>query len=89
VQTPFRACVQRPSPVECSRMDRALVIGATGNVGSQVLSQLPATGMQVRGLARNPDAARLPPQVEVVREDLTLPETFDRCLDGIDVVFLV
>jgi uncharacterized protein YbjT (DUF2867 family) len=70
-------------------MNRTLVIGATGNVGRQVLSQLPASGAQVRALTRNPDAARLPPQVEVVRGDLTLPETLDRCLDGIDAVFLV
>jgi uncharacterized protein YbjT (DUF2867 family) len=48
-----------------------------------------ATGTQVRALARNPDEARLPPQVEVVRGDLTLPETPDECLDGIDTVFLV
>jgi NAD(P)-dependent dehydrogenase (short-subunit alcohol dehydrogenase family) len=70
-------------------MNRILIIGATGNVGRQVLSQLPATGVQVRALTRNPDAARLPPQVEVVRGDLTLPETLDGCLDGSDTVFLV
>lgn len=70
-------------------MNRTLVIGATGTVGRQILSQLPATGAQVRALARNPDAAGLPPQVEVVRGDLTLPETLDGCLDGVDAVFLV
>jgi uncharacterized protein YbjT (DUF2867 family) len=31
----------------------------------------------------------LPPQVEVVRGDLTLPETLDACLDGVDAVYLV
>lgn len=51
--------------------------------------QLPATGLQVRALVRNPDVAALPPHVEVLRGDLTLPETLDRCLDGIDTVFLV
>jgi uncharacterized protein YbjT (DUF2867 family) len=50
---------------------------------------LPSTGLQVRALVRNPDAAGLPPHVEVVRGDLALPETLDRCLDGIDTVFLV
>jgi uncharacterized protein YbjT (DUF2867 family) len=70
-------------------MNRILVIGATGNVGRQVLSQLPAMGAQVRALTRNPYATRLPPQVEVMRGDLTLPETLDGCLDGIDGVFLV
>src|SRR3954464_2392098 len=70
-------------------MNRILIIGATGNVGRQVLSQLATTGAQVRTLARNPDAAGLPPQVEVARGDLTLPETLARCLDGVDTVFLV
>jgi uncharacterized protein YbjT (DUF2867 family) len=58
-------------------MNPILVIGATGTVGRQVVSRLAATGMQVRAMARNPGAARLPPQVEVVRGDLTLPETLD------------
>jgi uncharacterized protein YbjT (DUF2867 family) len=70
-------------------MNRILIIGATGRVGRQVLSQLPATGVRVRALARNPHTAGLPPHVEVVRGDLTLPETLDECLDGIDAVFLV
>jgi uncharacterized protein YbjT (DUF2867 family) len=70
-------------------MHRILVIGATGTVGRQVLTRLLASGAQVRAMARNPGAARLPPQVDVVRGDLTLPETLDECLDGIDAVFLV
>ena len=70
-------------------MNRVLVIGATGNIGRQVLSQLPAAGAQVRALTRDPHETRLPPQVEVVRGDLTIPETLDGCLDGIDTVFLV
>jgi uncharacterized protein YbjT (DUF2867 family) len=70
-------------------MNRILVIGGTGTIGRQVLSQLAAKGEQVRALARNPDAAHLPVQVEVMRGDLTLPETLDACLDGIDTVFLV
>jgi uncharacterized protein YbjT (DUF2867 family) len=70
-------------------MNRILVIGGTGTVGRQVLSRLAAMGPQVRALVRNPGAHRLPAQVEVVRGDLTLPETLDSCLDGIDAVFLV
>ena len=69
--------------------NRILVVGATGTVGSQVLAQLMETGAPVRALFRNPNVGALPPQVEVVRGDLTLPETLDRCLDGIDTVFLV
>ena len=70
-------------------MNRILVIGGTGTVGRQVLSQVAAQGVRVRAMARDLGAARLPPQVEVVRGDLTLPETLDPCLDGIDMVFLV
>jgi len=70
-------------------MNHILVIGGTGTVGRQVVSRLAATGVQVRALARNPGAARLPSRVDVVCGDLTLPETLDSCLDGIDTVFLV
>ena len=70
-------------------MNRILIIGATGNIGRQVLSQLPPTGARVRALARNPHTAGLPPHVDVVRGDLTVAETLDECLDGFDAVFLV
>jgi len=51
-------------------MHRILVIGATGNIGREVVSQLAAAGVAVRAMVRN-------------------PESLDRCLDGIDTVFLV
>lgn len=70
-------------------MQRILITGATGNVGSKVLSQLMHAGAEVRVLVRNPEAVRFPGQVEVVHGDLTLPETIDRCLDGIEGLFLV
>jgi uncharacterized protein YbjT (DUF2867 family) len=70
-------------------MKRTLVIGATGNVGRQVVSQLIAANVSVRALARNPDSANLPAQVEIVRGDLTIPDTLDRSLDDVDAVFLV
>jgi uncharacterized protein YbjT (DUF2867 family) len=70
-------------------MNRILVIGGTGNVGRQVVSQLSATEARFRAMTRNPGAAGLPPQVEVVRGDLTVPETLDRCLEDVDTVFLV
>ena len=34
-------------------MNHILVIGATGNVGRQVVAQLPDTGLRVRAFARN------------------------------------
>jgi nucleoside-diphosphate-sugar epimerase len=70
-------------------MNRILVIGGTGNVGRQVVDQLAATGARFRAMTRNPEAAGLPAQVEVVRGDLTIPETLNRCLQDIDTVFLV
>lgn len=70
-------------------MKPILVTGATGTVGRQVVSRLLATDAQVRALTRNPEAAGLPPEVEVLRGDLTVPADLDRCLDGVDAVFLV
>jgi len=75
--------------VEWACMDRVLVIGATGNIGRQVVSQLASRDVQVRAMTRKPDAAVLPPHVEVMRGDLTDPDTLDGCLHGIDTVFLV
>jgi uncharacterized protein YbjT (DUF2867 family) len=70
-------------------MKRIFVTGATGRVGRQVVSQLLAAGASVRTVTRNPDAAGLPPEVEVVRGDLTVPATLEGGLGGIDAVFLV
>lgn len=71
-----------------SHLNRILVTEAAGAVGRHVISQLTAVGAPIRALARNPEAAGLPPEVEV-RGDLTLPETRDARLEGIDTVFLV
>jgi len=70
-------------------MNRILVIGGTGNIGRRVVRQLEARSARFRVMARNPDAAGLPAGVEVVRGDLTAPETLDRCLEDIETVFLV
>jgi uncharacterized protein YbjT (DUF2867 family) len=70
-------------------MNRVLVIGGTGNVGRHVVDQLEAAGARFRVMTRNPDAAGLPSGMEVVRGDLTVPETLDPCLEGIETVFLV
>jgi uncharacterized protein YbjT (DUF2867 family) len=70
-------------------MNRNLVIGSTGNIGRQVVDGLWASGANVRAMTRNPESARFPPEVEVVRGDLAQPETLESCLDGIDSVFLV
>ena len=70
-------------------MTRILVTGATGQIGREVVAQLNAAGVPVRALSRNPQTARLPPAVEVVRGDLSVPETLDAALDDVGAVFLV
>ncbi|MFD6454893.1 NAD(P)H-binding protein [Nocardia sp. NPDC060220] len=69
-------------------ISRVLVIGATGHVGGQVAAQLAAGGTWVRASARDPRAASLPSGIEVVQGDLTVPDTLDSALDGIDAVYL-
>jgi uncharacterized protein YbjT (DUF2867 family) len=66
-----------------------LVIGASGQIGREVVAQLSAAGLPVRALSRNPQKAGLPAAVEVVGADLSTPETLDDALDNVGAVFLV
>lgn len=66
-----------------------LVTGATGKVGRAAVNQLHEAGVDVRALVRRPEAADLPPGVEVVRGDLSEPGSLDAALDGVHAVFLV
>jgi uncharacterized protein YbjT (DUF2867 family) len=77
------------SPRRISIMTRTLVIGATGNIGRQVVLHLVANDQPVRALTRKPEEAGMPPQVELVQGDLTSAESLDACLGGIDAVFMV
>ncbi|HEY1308571.1 MAG TPA: NAD(P)H-binding protein [Vicinamibacterales bacterium] len=70
-------------------MTRVLVTGATGHIGSEVVSQLRGTGCRVRAMSRKPRSASLPADVDIVHGDLTAPDTLDGCVNGIDSVFLV
>ncbi len=70
-------------------MNRVLIIGGTGTVGSEVVSQLAQSGTQVRVMARDPQKVGFAAPVDVVYGDLTHPETLEPCLNGIDTVFLV
>lgn len=70
-------------------MQRVLVVGSTGTVGRQVVRLLEGWGVQVRAMTRNPDAAGLPQWVEIVRGDLTDPDSLERCLAGVGAAFLV
>ena len=66
-----------------------LVVGATGNVGREVVSQLLDVGVAVRAMTRDPDTAELPAGVDVVRGDLSDPVALEAQLDGVDAVFLI
>src|SRR5690242_5610755 len=68
---------------------KILVTGASGNIGREVVSQLFARGVGVRAMTRKPETLGARDIVDVVQGDLTVPETLDRCLDGVDAVFLV
>jgi uncharacterized protein YbjT (DUF2867 family) len=66
-----------------------LVTGASGNVGRPLVAGLLASGVQVRALSRDPAATRWPDGLDVVRGDLSVPDTLAPALEGIDTVFLV
>jgi uncharacterized protein YbjT (DUF2867 family) len=65
-----------------------LVTGPTGHVGRHVVSLLAGTGCAVRALVRDPASASLPEGVEVVRGDLSSPQTLVPALRGVARVYL-
>jgi uncharacterized protein YbjT (DUF2867 family) len=65
-----------------------LVTGATGHVGSELVSMLVETGEPVRALTRNPSAVTLPSGVEPVAGDLNRPQTLTAALAGVNGIFL-
>lgn len=72
-----------------------LVIGATGNVGSQTVAQLREKGAEFSALVRDPGTAALPGGTRTVRGDLTDPAGLRAALDAadgpgrLDAVFLM
>ncbi|AUX26390.1 NmrA family transcriptional regulator [Sorangium cellulosum] len=67
-----------------------LVTGATGNVGGAVLEQLMEAGQKVRVLARDPARlGELGRAVEVVKGDLSKPETLGPAFAGVGGAFVV
>jgi uncharacterized protein YbjT (DUF2867 family) len=62
-------------------MNAILVTGATGNVGRPLVNELATAGVEVRAVTRQPDAARFPDGVKVVR-------TAAEGLAGASAVFL-
>lgn len=68
---------------------KILVTGATGTVGSQLVSQLHQAGHHVRALTRNPAKANFPPGVEVVAGNLAEPQTLVAAMEGITALHLI
>ena len=69
---------------------RCVVTGATGYIGGLLVPQLLDAGLHVRAMARNPDKLAAAPwrdDVEVVRGDLTEPDSLVDAFDGADVVY--
>ncbi|MDX5482920.1 MAG: NmrA family NAD(P)-binding protein [Hymenobacteraceae bacterium] len=71
-------------------MKKALVVGGTGTVGSQVVKELLKEGKQVRVLTTSASrAAALPQGVEGVVGDLDEPATLPAAFEGVDKVFML
>ncbi|WP_329179839.1 SDR family oxidoreductase [Streptomyces decoyicus] len=66
-----------------------LVTGATGNVGSELVTRLAAAGVPVRAMTRSPEKAGFPAGVEAVAGDFDKPGTLPAALAGVDRVFVV
>lgn len=67
-----------------------LIIGATGNVGSEVVEQLLATGKPVRVFTRDESkVSRWNGRVDVAVGDLMESETLAKALEGVEAVFLM
>ncbi|MGW7685289.1 NAD(P)H-binding protein [Kribbella sp. NPDC054772] len=60
-----------------------LVTGATGTIGSELVRQLVARGIPVRGMTRRE------PQGAFVRGDFDDPDSLRKAIDGVDAVFLL
>jgi len=69
---------------------RCLVTGATGYIGGRLAPELLDRGHAVCALARNPDKLAAVPwreRVEVIRGDLSEPDSLTAAFEGVDVVF--
>lgn len=73
---------------ESGRRGPTLVVGGTGMLGSQVVSELMRRGKQVRALVRpGSDAARLEAAgADIARGDMMDPDSLNRAMAGVDAV---
>ncbi len=68
-----------------------LVLGATGNIGSQVVKQLAAAGANTRAAVRSISKADGLKEAGVspIKIDMNKPDTFQAAFDGVEKVFLL
>jgi uncharacterized protein YbjT (DUF2867 family) len=66
-----------------------LVAGASGTIGSQVLSFLDPMTVEVRALTRSPETARFPAGITAVKGDLSDVDGFKAALQGVSTLFLL
>ena len=67
-----------------------LIIGATGTVGNELVKQLVEARQKVRVLVRDPEKAlKFGTGVEVVKGDLSKPETLGAAFVGVDKAFVL
>jgi hypothetical protein len=67
-------------------MRTALVLGATGGVGSAVAHRLAAGGWTVRALHRDPNSIEKAEPFDWIRGDALVPEDVERAADGVPVI---
>ncbi|MFD7845830.1 NAD(P)H-binding protein [Nocardia sp. NPDC059764] len=66
-----------------------VITGATGTIGSEVVRLLAERDVKVRAVTRNPEQARVPGGVEVVRGDYADTESMAAAFSGAEAAFLV
>jgi uncharacterized protein YbjT (DUF2867 family) len=66
-----------------------LVTGATGTVGSIVVSQLVTAGLDVRAYTRSPETANFPAGVTPVKGELLDVDALGTAMDGVEAVFIL
>ncbi|MBB5916409.1 uncharacterized protein YbjT (DUF2867 family) [Nocardia transvalensis] len=66
-----------------------LVTGATGTIGSALVTALATAGEPVRALVRDPARATLPAGVEAATGDLTAPDTLGDAFDDVRAAFVL